>query len=302
MKKKEGFEGQEAIVLPKNVVRQCEKLSVIQDLYITDIGYYPRAKFHYRERPQGADEHILIYCVSGCGYCDMGKKKLQINPNEYLIVPQGRAHAYGASEEQPWTIYWAHFKGKLADHLSELLYRRLFRQQNAIQYNESHINLFRNIYQVLQLGYSKDNLEYVTLHFSGFLTAFVYNDKFNLTTPREQPDVVDTSILYLKQHIGESLTLKQIADHVHLSVSHFSGLFHKKTGFSPIEYFNHLKMQKACQLLHFTELRIYEVAAATGIEDPYYFSRIFKENMGVSPKEYRMRWQLNDVRPGRQQL
>src|SRR5690606_40500354 len=89
MKKKEGFEGQEAIVLPKNVVRQCEKLSVIQDLYITDIGYYPRAKFHYRERPQGADEHILIYCVSGCGYCDMGKKKLQINPNEYLIVPQG---------------------------------------------------------------------------------------------------------------------------------------------------------------------------------------------------------------------
>ncbi|HYH56823.1 MAG TPA: AraC family transcriptional regulator, partial [Anseongella sp.] len=115
-------------------------------------------------------------------------------------------------------------------------------------------------------------------------------------------DAIDCSIRFLKQHISQSLTLKEIADHVHLSVSHFSGLFQKKTGFSPIEYFNHLKMQKACQLLHFTDLRIYEVAARTGIGDPYYFSRVFKENMGVSPKEYRQRWQLSDdsrsVHPG----
>src|SRR3546814_13822213 len=86
-------------------------------------------------------------------HCFIGKKQLRINANEYLIVPQGREHVYWASEEQPWTIYWAHFKGKLADHLSELLYGRLLRQRNTIQYNESQITLLRNIYQVLQLGY-----------------------------------------------------------------------------------------------------------------------------------------------------
>src|SRR3546814_13836942 len=93
-------------------------------------------------------------------------------------------------------------------------------------------------YTTLFRSYSKDNLEYVTLTFSGFLTSFIYNDKFNLTTSDEQPDSIDASILFLKQHISQALTLKEIADHVHLSVSHFSGLFHKRTGFSPIEYLN----------------------------------------------------------------
>jgi AraC-like DNA-binding protein len=52
-------------------------------------------------------------------------------------------------------------------------------------------------------------------------------------------------------------------------------------------YFNHLKMQRACQLLQFTGLRIKEIAAEFGFEDPYYFSRLFTKTMGVSPTDYR---------------
>ena len=60
-----------------------------------------------------------------------------------------------------------------------------------------------------------------------------------------------------------------------------------KTGFSPIEYFNHLKVQKACQYLLFTDLRVKEIADKLGIEDPYYFSRMFSKLMGMSPGTYR---------------
>jgi AraC-like DNA-binding protein len=70
-------------------------------------------------------------------------------------------------------------------------------------------------------------------------------------------------------------------------VSHYSSLFKKKTGFSPIDYFNHLKIQKACQYLQFTQLRIREIALKVGISDPLYFSRLFTQTMGYSPKEYR---------------
>lgn len=69
--------------------------------------------------------------------------------------------------------------------------------------------------------------------------------------------------------------------------AHFSVTFKKKTGFSPIEYFNHLKMQKASQYLLFTNLRIKEIAQEVGIEDPYYFSRLFTKIMGISPVHYR---------------
>ena len=98
---------------------------------------------------------------------------------------------------------------------------------------------------------------------------------------------MDLSIEYMQQHLDVSLTLEQMASSINLSVSHYSSIFRKKTGYSPVVYFNHLKIQHACQYLQFTTLRINEISSKLGIEDPYYFSRMFTKIMGISPQEYR---------------
>ena len=64
-KRKQGFSGQIMILMPKDVIRKIEKNPLINDLYITDIGYYPSAKYHYRSRENGAEEHILFYMTIG---------------------------------------------------------------------------------------------------------------------------------------------------------------------------------------------------------------------------------------------
>ena len=46
-------------------------------------------------------------------------------------------------------------------------------------------------------------------------------------------------------------------------------------------------MQKACQYLLLTDLRVNEIGEKLGIEDPYYFTRLFTKKMGVSPTQYR---------------
>ncbi|MDR0449883.1 MAG: helix-turn-helix transcriptional regulator, partial [Treponema sp.] len=59
------------------------------------------------------------------------------------------------------------------------------------------------------------------------------------------------------------------------------------TGYAPMEYFLRLKIQAAARDIFFSDSLIQDIAAIYGIEDPYYFSRLFKRIMGVSPRQYR---------------
>jgi AraC-like DNA-binding protein len=93
----------------------------------------------------------------------------------------------------------------------------------------------------------------------------------------------------MQQRINTVLELNELAAFAKLSVSHFSAIFSQKTGYSPIEYFNHLKIQKACQYLLLSKIPIKDIATNLGIDDPYYFSRMFSKLMGISPNDYRKR-------------
>jgi AraC-like DNA-binding protein len=83
------------------------------------------------------------------------------------------------------------------------------------------------------------------------------------------------------------LSLHELSAHYNYSPSRFSSLFKQKTGYAPIDYFIQMKMQKATQLLDFTNKPIKDIASIFGFDDPYYFSRRFKKIIGMSPKKYR---------------
>lgn len=286
LKKKDGFEGQKAIVLPRQILQnKCAGNPVIQGLYITDIGYYPKARFHYRERLSGADQHILIYCLEGSGQVRIGKINYTIEAGDFFAVPIKIPHQYAADENNPWTIYWLHFKGSTADAIIKALEKQTG-LKSFLSNNEKTIELFNEMYTQLERGYGNDSLMYANMCLWHFLTTFLYNDQYSNKTLRRE-DVTNTAIDYLKNNIDKVLSLEDMAGQVRLSASHFSAVFKKKTGFSPIEYFNHLKVQKACQFLLFTNLRIKEIAHELGIEDQYYFSRMFTKVMGMAPNEYR---------------
>jgi len=69
VRKRQGFKGQKLIVLPKKITTEfLVRDLVTRQIYITDIGYYPKAAHHYVERPGGIGQHILIYCVEGSGW------------------------------------------------------------------------------------------------------------------------------------------------------------------------------------------------------------------------------------------
>ena len=287
IKKKEGFQGQKAVVLPRPILHNnCAKNEVVSTLYLTDIGYYPKAKFHYRERQHGADQHILIYCHDGSGRVKIDKTEYKIEPGDFFTIPIKTKHVYAADENNPWTIYWVHFKGSISGHIVSQ-----FNRQNGykgfIQSGKRTIELFNEIYSRLERGYTRDTLIAANMCLWHFLGSLLFNDQSFMPENTDTRNSIDAAINFLGKNTDKILTLEEIAKEVNLSPSHFSSIFKKKTGFSLIEYFNHLKVQKACQYLLFTNLRIKEISQELGIEDQYYFSRMFTKVMGVAPNDYR---------------
>ena len=293
LKKKEGFAGQRSIVLPRKILAGvCQNNPLVKRLYVTDIGYYPKAQHHYRQRVHGIDQHILIYCVDGRGRAGIAKKTYELEPGSFIIIPAGDQHWYSATEENSWTIYWVHFKGTDAGALVSALQEKTNPHHGSVAFQPRRIGLFEDIYACLERGYGNDNLAYANVCLYHYIASFVYHDKFDLSDNKQAGDAVEMSINYMQQHLHRLLSLEEIAASVNFSASHFSAIFRKKTGFAPIEYFNHLKMQKACQYLLYTELRIKEISGKLGVADPFYFSRMFNKLMGMSPNQYRGRKHL----------
>jgi len=149
--------------------------------------------------------------------------------------------------------------------------------------------LFDEIFNNLLKGFHDENLEYVNLCFGHLIGTFIYANKNSDDIADESSPVVRRTINFLNKSINKRLTLNQLANEIGYSPSYLSTLFRKETNYSPISYFAHLKIVKACELLDFTKMKIKEISYQLGYTDPYYFTKDFTKKMGLSPRNYRNR-------------
>ena len=110
----------------------------------------------------------------------------------------------------------------------------------------------------------------------------IQNEKSQDTNPTIQK-VID----YVDSHLSEDISLEQMADYSGVSSFYLSKLFKEEKGVTFINFISDKRLEKARQLLSDTELSIKEITAEVGYNDQNYFSRIFKNKYGISPKEYR---------------
>ena len=73
--------------------------------------------------------------------------------------------------------------------------------------------------------------------------------------------------------------------------THFFRIFKAKTGVSPEQYITKYRVEKALDLLKEDRHTVTEIASLVGVSDVYYFSKLFKKNMGKSPTEYKKQFE-----------
>lgn len=286
-RRNEGFPGQRIVVLPRKVVSQALQQPLLRGLIPTDIGHFQKAFGHWRERKIGIDQAIFIYCSSGAGWCQMKGRRHEVRRGELLVVPPFTPHAYGADTKHAWTIHWFHAVGNdLRRFLGEL---DVTADAPVVFLGDAPhlLALFEEVLEPLERGYVPLHLFYTTQALRHLAAAFVRQRR---ETWRGDPDPgqrIIQSIEYMKQHLSKPLSVPTLSSLANLSRSHFTALFKEHTGYAPIDYFIRLRMHLACQWLDTTALSIKEIAARLGYEDPFYFSRIFRQVNERSPTEYR---------------
>ncbi|MGI5895932.1 MAG: helix-turn-helix domain-containing protein [Oscillospiraceae bacterium] len=100
-------------------------------------------------------------------------------------------------------------------------------------------------------------------------------------------DVVFKAAEYVKNHFAEKITLDDAAAYVCLSKSYLSRIFKEETGESLSSFINKVRIDKAKLMLLDNDSALVEVASECGFEDQSYFTKVFKRQVGVSPKRYR---------------
>lgn len=290
IKKQDGFAAQKLYVLPPSLSDESSRHPLTRPLHMTDIGYFPHAGFHHRERPLGTDAYILIVCADGRGWFAAGSRKpASVGRGDVLMLPPHTGHAYGADDADPWSIYWLHVRGPHICHYigGDPAEARHFSvsPDTAARIEDQFLECFR----LLDHGYSLPSLIHLS-QIVGYLLSIIFVVNGQQHGLKIGPQLTkDRMIQLMLDRLESSLTLQEIAAHVNLSVPHVSHLFKRDTGYSPIDYFLRLKIQRVCQHLELSDLTLKEIAARLGFADPYYLSRLFSKIMGVSPSQFRNR-------------
>ncbi|MDL2323968.1 response regulator [Ruminococcaceae bacterium OttesenSCG-928-A16] len=91
---------------------------------------------------------------------------------------------------------------------------------------------------------------------------------------------------YVRDNVEKRIMLQDVAERVGMSSAYLSVLFKKECGQSFVDFVNNAKMKRACEIIRERKLRMSEIGYALGFENAYYFSRVFRRYIGMSPTEY----------------
>lgn len=139
-----------------------------------------------------------------------------------------------------------------------------------------------NLYTVVMQG---DSATRIKESFLAIIVSFIQlMNEGQGRAPREDIKKVK---LYVRNNLDKDLTVSSMADMLGLNGSYFSHIFKKETGYNFVDYVNMTRINCAKELLITTDYRVYEIAKMVGIENPNYFSILFKKITSLSPNDIR---------------
>ena len=288
---------------PAALIARYAREPAIADFLVTRSGYFPRCANNVAWRPEPLPWHetVVTLCLEGRGWIkdihDPNAPEILIAPGEMLVVPSDTPHCYGADKKDPWSQLWFHASGaRVVQFLAELgvkgaPYKGRLSNVGLVRDCLHRINELRRHgcgRPVLLEGATLGEFVLARLCAESCLqaacTSATYKPDRSAADRRQK---LDSLVAFFQDNFRREISLREVASCCHVSESWLYHSFPERTGFSPMGFVIHLRLQEACRLLATSDRKLADIAACVGYDDVFYFSRLFKKHLALSPTEYR---------------
>ena len=264
-------------------------MNTFQDNYF-DFKIKGDLNLHYCGNRVGSIDHrythkqnayLLTFVVSGEALLTVNNEKVNIQTGDFCVFfPESNA-SYITKSDIPWSIRWVTLTGS---QLQEMLPMLGFTPENPVL-KVSEPTEIERILEKLFLVTPKDDLRSKISALSLLYEMFSRLAKSSASPIKN--DVVADAVNFISRHYNEDLTVEFLSQRAFLNANYFSKLFAANVGITPQQFVIRTRMEKAKELLLFSELSVGEISSAVGFADALYFSRAFKRYSGVSPSKFR---------------
>ena len=258
-------------------------------LFVCSCGTFRLFEDNYTStsRPNGRVDWQLLYIASG-------KTHFKINGNEE-IISAGHMVLYRPGEEQFYSyygedrpeVYWVHFTGS---DVADILYKYGITDTMHVIKTGTSLDFKKIFHQIIrELKLCKYDYEKVLTNYLELL--FILIHRSIMAAPRAVnkylTDEMEAAVKYFHEFYHQPISIEEYATKHNMSVSWFIRNFKEYTGSTPAQYIMSLRISNAQSLLERTSYNITEVSTIVGYDNPLYFSRIFKKQVGISPSDFR---------------
>lgn len=262
-------------------------------LFVTSCGTYrlltkPKLPTN---RPRGRIDYQILYIASGKAHFYFnGIEEIVAAGNMVIYRPkeEQRYYYYGADHTE---VYWVHFTGSNVKNIMRKYgipdKAHVIHTGTSLEYKQIFLQMIR------ELKLCKEDYEELLVNYLKQLLIMLHRLMGRKPKGRNRllMEEMDSAVSYFHENYNKPISIEEYAAGRHMSISWFIRNFKEYTEATPAQYIQSLRISNAQTLLETTNYNVSEIAQILGYDDPFYFSRVFKKQSGLSPTEFRRQLQ-----------
>ena len=247
------------------------------------VGYMVWSACNTAIIPTHRHDYYLLYILKGSLklLSDNGEGQ-EIHPGQFVCFFAETVYRYQTLDDGA-CYYFIHFTGHSTLEILESLGIK-----NSRVYTAGMLDDTMQTWRELISEFSRqDNLFFMRCSSKMLAILTSLSEKANTCGETLSAKRLGASIDFIHGNFNKEISIPELAELEHLSVSRYYTLFKENMGCSPSEYMIVLRINRACTLMLQSDITVKEIASLVGYHDAFYFSRLFKKYMGISPAEYK---------------